>query len=319
MVLPSLWLGCWLLQGSAASPLAEYDPQPSAPPLPLVTQDSASRAQAIEDSSRSRWSSRVSVVGHHFFANELEDGPGEVAVQQLDARLGLGRRLSDRRRLGLFARIERSIYDFDDQASIGGFRFHELDLVRLSASHVTEFNPDTVWTVTGGLALGFESGAEMSEALTYGLGSTISFRLNSSFLVTLGGFGWTRLDDDPLYYPWFQLDWSPTEKLHIGSEGQGYGVGYAWYDDLSAYLNFSFVERNFRLDHDRPGIVDGVVRDGEFALNTGLIWQANDRLRVELYGGLALRQLTVLDDVSIGVDDTIEPTPYVALNLGYSL
>lgn len=267
------------------------------------------------------WRAEATVVGHHFFAAGLDEGPGELAIGQADVRLDLSRRLDEKRSLGFRLRHETSFFDFQDGAAIGGLvdPFDELHLASLGATLVTRGSNDFSWLVTVYAALGYQSGAELSDGLTFGGGSTLTFRISSKLLLTVGAFGNTRLEDDPLVYPWLQLDWQPTERLHVGREGSGVGVGYSWLEHLSAYANVSFVERNYRLADDAPAsIASGVVRDDEFALNAGLAWKPEGPWTVELYGGVALRELSLLEDDAGVADATVDATPYAALRVGYA-
>lgn len=269
------------------------------------------------------WRAEATLVGHHFFAAGLDEGPGELAIGQAEVRLDVSRRLDEKRSLGLRLRHETSFFDFQDGAAIGGLvdPFDELHLASLGATLVTRASDDLSWLVTLWTALGYQSGAELSDGLTFGGGSTLSFRISSKLLLTVGAFGNTRLEDDPLVYPWLQLDWQPTERLHVGREGSGIGVGYSWLEDLSAYANVSFVERNFRLADDASlpaSIAGGVARDDEFALNLGLAWNPEGPWRVDLYGGLALRELSLLEEDELVADASLDATPYAALKLGYA-
>lgn len=273
--------------------------------------------------SESEWSWSVSAVTHHFFEVDFDDGvPGNLSLGQADVRFELGRKLDEKRSLGLFWKLEQSRYDFETPA---GDLFDDVfdDVYRgiFAATLVTRESEDFSWLTTVNASVAGESGAHLGDAVTFGGGLTFTFRAFSDFLFTLGGFGNTRLEDDPLVYPWFQVDWQPSERIHVGQEGSGYGIGYEWLENTRAYASFSFVERNYRLDgtitDGATTITDGVARDDEFALNVGLIWEY-PHYEVELYGGAAIREITLLDDDD-EIDDRItEAGPYFAVRWTWS-
>ena len=277
-----------------------------------------------------KWSLRGYLVGHRYFAADLDDSPGHLSIARLGLRVGASRTVDRKRSFGVFGRFEESFYDFGDGARISGFDgvspaprrlvpADDVALAGLAVSLTTRETPDLSWTLVARTNVGFEPGADVADALVYGGGATVTFRAFSDFLVTVGGFGSTRLEDDPLFFPWFQLDWEPTEKLKIGGqEGGGYGVGYKWLEDTTTYLNVSFVERQYRLRDD--GVLpSGVLRDSEFALNTGVIYQPG-RFRAELFGGFAFRRINVQNDGNTFFgDDETDIGPYLGLSLSYGL
>lgn len=264
------------------------------------------------------WSIEVSVIGHHFLVSDLKSAPGRLALSQGAVRLQLGRQLDAKRRLGLGLGFEQSFYDFSGGSGVFDDPFDHVSQTGFGASLVTRECEGLSWTTTAYAAMGYEPGARAQDGVTVGGGATTTIRVHRAVLLTVGGFANTRLEDGPLFFPWLQLDWQPTERLHIGEEGSGVGVGYSWFEDLSAYINLSFVERQFRLD--ASGVAPrGVARDDEFALNTGLVWDGAEHLRVELFGGVAFRQLALLAN-DVLIDETgVDPTPYLAFNVGYGL
>ena len=267
----------------------------------------------VEDET---WSFGVSLIGHHFVKSDLKSAAGQLVLSQGAVRLRLGRRIDAKRSLGLGVGFEESSYDFTAGSGVFADPFESVSQISLGATLATRESEGLSWMATAYTAMGYESGARIGDGLTVGGGATATFRVHKAILLTVGGFANTRLEDAPLFFPWLQLDWQPTERLHIGQEGSGVGVGYSWLEDLSAYANVSFVERQFRLG---PGGVAprGVARDDEFALNVGIVWEAAEHLRVELFGGVAFRQLALLAN-DVLIDETgVEPTPYLALNIGF--
>lgn len=265
------------------------------------------------------WSTSVTTLGQHFFAADLDDGPGELALSRAELRLALTRELDPRRRLVLHLRHETSLYDFEDGGGLAG-TLDPADMLQrstLGATLTTSESGDLRWLLLAYGSLGFEDASELEDGLTIGGGATVTFRVSSRFLLTAGVLGNTRLEDRPLVYPWFQLDWQPTERLHVGEEASGLGVGYAWIENMRAYASLSFTERNFRLSDD-SGLSDAVLRDDEFALNGGLVWEPDSPWSLELTAGLALRTLTLLADHDELGDDHLDPAPYVALRLSYA-
>ena len=60
-----------------------------------------------------------------------------------------------------------------------------------------------------------------------------------------------------------------------------------------------------------------MFRDDELSANLGVLWTPSDELAVELTAGVALRETTLLTDGGDGIQDDVDPAPYLGLSISY--
>jgi hypothetical protein len=196
--------------------------------------------------------------------------------------------------------------------------FERVHQTSIGMSLITRESENFTWLASVFGRAGAESGASLSDSGVYGGGGTITFPVSDNLRITVGGFVTTRLEDDPFFFPWFQVDWEVTDKLHVGQEGTGVGIGYLFSDDVKSYANFFYNVRQYRLD-DRGPLPGGVGRDDEYGLNAGVTWTASESLRVDFFGGINKREITLLDNsVNVGQSE-LDPAPYFGIALSYVL
>ena len=263
------------------------------------------------------WSFDSTLGGKLFQRADLDEG--DVSLARIGVRFEALHPLGRWRDLGLELRVEQSGYDFSDSSTIDGV--DEVWLFSLGSSLTTRMRDDWSWTLHLNASAGAEDSADWSQSLTVGGGASATLPMTKDWSLTAGGFASSRLEDDPLFYPWVQLDWQPNDQVRLGDSGDGYGLDVSWVEGISTYVNLSFVERQYRMDGyevDEVDFSDGAFRDSEFAVNAGAVFQWNSRLKLEFFGGAAIRELTLLDDGESEVfQDTTRPTTYFGLALRY--
>jgi hypothetical protein len=112
------------------------------------------------------------------------------------------------------------------------------------------------------------------------------------------------------------VDWRVTDDLRfsvIASADPGLLATYRASERLDLYARLQLDERQFRLK-DQNTLQDAVVVDSEVSGIAGLVWHARG-LDVELFGGLADRNMEIDADGEELVDDGVE----VAAVFGASL
>lgn len=271
------------------------------------------------------WSLRPNAWARHAFGADVEGAPGDLSVSRLGASMVASRPWGESRSLSLGLSHERVSYDFAGGEPIFGAG-NPLERPSRSSVWTTwaqRESEDFGWSATFFTSAGLEAGAELSDSWTWGGGASVDYQLTDNFAVQLGVYGTSRLEDSFFVYPVSAIDWQVSEDVHVGSEGNGVGVGIDLGNDVYTYTNIAFGVRQFRLDEDGFGpsqtFPGGVFRDDELSANLALVWTPRERLRVEFYGGLALRQLTLLDVEGAGFQLELDPAPFVGAALSFGL
>lgn len=305
---------------------------PGGPADPHLDLDLGRGAQEQEEEEEAPqeegWSYRAFAFGRAYGGADFDDAGGDLDVHRFGVAFTASRPLGGDYRLTLGTRVERSEYDFGGSSFTGGVSDPFDDLYRPSvwASLSGVYSEEVSWTGSLFTSAGVESGAGFSDAFTYGLGGTVRYEFSDTFALSLGLFGTTRLEDDFLVYPVSAIDWQISEDLHLGSEGSGVGLGLELSEKVRTYFNVAFEVRQFRLDGDDFAVptgsgpvqfADGVFRDDELSANLGVLWTPSDELAVELTAGVALRETTLLTDGGDGIQDDVDPAPYLGLSISY--
>ena len=279
--------------------------------------DINSREAQFGDFSSEGWRFGASVAGMYYPGVDFDSASGDVTTQRYRARLSASQPLDEKRRMTYALTHEQSSYDFDG-ANLGGIPdpFDRVFQTTLSASFQTRESEDVSWFVNGFARMGAESGADFDDATVYGGGAVVTFPAWENFRLSVGGFVTSRLEDDAFFFPWFQIDWQVTERLSVGQEGSGVGIGYLFSDRLKSYGNLFYNVRQYRFDDDAP-IPGGVGRDDEFGVNLGLLYTASERVRWDFFGGINLREITLIDSGGSGVQDELDPAPYIGVSVSY--
>lgn len=260
----------------------------------------------------------VTVSGTHMPEADFDELPGGVTTNRVRATISARQPIDDKRRMIYALSHEASFYDFDG-ANLGGVvdPFDDVFQTSLSASFQTQETEKWSWFLNAFARVGAEAGADFDEAAVYGGGAVVTFPAWEGLSLSVGGFVTTRLEDDPFFFPWFQIDWQVTDKLRIGQEGNGVGIGYLLSERVKTYGNFFFNVRQYRLADDSP-LPGGVGRDDMFGFNAGLLYSATDHLRWNFFGGFSFRELTLLDSTGGGVQEELDPAPYFGVAATYS-
>ena len=248
---------------------------------------------------------------------DFADDPGSVSTTRGGVSLAAIRPLDEKRRLTFGLGHERSAYSFDGSDFVGVEEpFDGGSITSASISLVTRESETLRWSAVVSGRVGMEDGAKFGDSATWAAGGTVTFPVLDEVLLTVGGFVTTRLEDDPFFIPWVQLEWQITERLRLGRQGSGVGLGYRLAGDVHTYSSFSFDVRQFRLDDDGP-FPEAVVRDDELGVNLGAVWTPNPSARIEGFVGIVRRELTLLDGDAALSNQLLELAPRLGLSASW--
>ena len=176
------------------------------------------------------------------------------------------------------------------------------------------------WYVLGAglVTAGWESGADFSEAWTYGGFGGVGYKFSDRFTMALGAGFSTRLEEDPTFYPFISLRWQATDSLLLETQGLGLRLTSTINDHLAVYLNGGYASRDFRLA-DSGSEPDAALEDRAVAIGAGLKWTPIANLELSVEGGaIVYRELQLWDAGGdrLSKEET-DIAPYIGLKLRY--
>lgn len=217
---------------------------------------------------------------------------------------------------------EVSFYDWSGSNTIfpgNSESFEDLYSVRvlLAARH----RIDGPWHVSlGGIgrAQG-EAEASFEDSLTGGGFLAAGYDFSPRSRIDFGVGVFTRLEDDTLVIPYFNIQAQLTERVRIEAPGLGLSLITTINDQLEFAVKGEVELRDFRLDDSRPAWRDGVIQDLRVPIGVELIWKPLEYLTLALEGGAVVYQEYEFRDASGDELNDIEtqPAPFVGLRLEY--
>lgn len=210
----------------------------------------------------------------------------------------------------------------------GAFDFSDFepweDIHELRGTVVGRYALDEQWAFFGGPSIGLamESGADASDALTFGFIAGVTYKINDRMVVG-GGLGvTTEIEDSATVRPIVIINWRINDHWSLesgyldaaGGGGPGAEIRYHINDQWSVAGGGQYQEKRFRLDEDGP-VPDGVGEDTFVPIYAKLTWTINQHAALELLGGVSFGGELRLED-SHGhkiFDEDYDPAPLFGL------
>lgn len=240
----------------------------------------------------------LNTAGRYTFESDFDGKEGHAAVTRVGGDLSVSAALSERWRLGLSVGYAFSEYEFTDlDLAVPGVSTDD----PIDGLHTTSFGVSATyainqeWSVTtaGGVRWDFESGADAWDAVTGSIGASANWRFSDRLILGLGAGVGTRIEDDPLAFPFFFLRWELTDKLTLETrrigfldERAGVVATYEICPMASVFVSAAYETREFRLADGDPALEDGVLRDSRVPVALGLEWKPAEGLVIALEGGI---------------------------------
>jgi hypothetical protein len=176
------------------------------------------------------------------------------------------------------------------------------------------------WVLDLALVSGRSQDVSLSNSL-YGEGAVgILFHASERFDVGIGVAGRSRIEEEGQLIPLPLVDWRPTDDLRFSllpSADPSLRADYRFNERLDGYASVSYDERQFRLK-DQNQVQEAAAVDTELAGLVGLIWHATN-LDIELFGGVAGRNMELDIGNTNVADDDVDPTGLVGASLTWIL
>jgi hypothetical protein len=313
-IAPTLALGQSTISSDQSStPAADaHHPRPSDQTRPTQAETEADKRFTIELRPRVE----------HTFDGDLRDSEGSVSVTRAGGGLGLSFAASKQLIILVNADAEYSCYDWSD---VGDLLPSGEDPIK--NAYTARFTPGIVyalnetWSLTGGgiIELSGETGADLSDSITYGGFFGARYKVSDSLGLTFGVIAKTRLEDDAIAVPLLGVRWQINDKLSLENEGLGLKLITKINEQWRASIFGRFELRDYRLDDDNS-IPEGVLRDTRVPVGLGIEWRPNPRVSVSLTGGATVYQKFTFDDANGDQieSDRTRPTPFIGLSASFA-
>lgn len=209
---------------------------------------------------------------------------------------------------------EHSRYEYEDISElIGGSNSDfDVDANILRVAPAFMYRHDDRWMFFGGpiAEFGFESGADIGDADTYGAFASARYRVNDKFAVSFGATAKTTIEDDVSVYPVGGIEYKFADDLVVGTSGAQLGfnvrIGKRFSEQLAVSVFGGYQNRDYRLDDDSL-IPEGVLRDTRVPVGIELVWRPSENVVFRFGGGAVVWQETTFDDEDgdeIGSDES---------------
>lgn len=286
----------------------------------LLAAGSAASAQQETFSTQETRYTLIPYTIYNFPADIGDDG--EMSVWRGGLGFDVATPINDRIGFRFSVLGEYSDYDFDDVGDvIGGGSDFDAETYILRVAPAFMYRHDERWMFFAGpiVEFGFEGGADLGDAVTYGGFGSVRYRVNDKFAFSLGATAKTTIEDDVTVFPIGGIEYKFADDLVVGTSGAQLGfnvrVGKRISERLAVSVFAGYQSRDYRLDDDSL-IPEGVLRDTRVPVGLELSYRPNDNVVLRLGGGVVAWQETEFDDKDghkIGRDRS-DPTGFFAFS-----
>jgi hypothetical protein len=265
------------------------------------------------------------------FIGKADFGSFEARSYQPEGRLKLTVPVAKNAGLRLLGTGRVVIYDFDGASDLAGDDpgsekpFDSLNswTLRLQGAYFldedwTLFSDKERWSILVD-AFGkarWESGSDLSDALTWGGTLAVGYKLAERLEVAAGLSIRTKLMKDGIgVSPLIEVDWRINDDWRVRSYGVGLEIERRLTESFRLFARARLEGRSYRLE-DRGGTIGkGKIQIRQLPAALGLRWNLARRFRLTVaLGAVAYHRLRVKseDDDTIG-SETADPSPYVVV------
>lgn len=295
----SLSLALIVLSVFISAPLSQAQPGS----IQRVQPESRQGKPISEKSFFEKWSVRINTNAEHMFNTDI-DGGGKFNI----TRLGLNHdaTFTATQRLRVTFGSSYNYYNFDFSGSQGFAGLRPWRNVSISNNSMrVSYAVTRNWGVFAMpiISYGAESGAPFWDSFTVGGMAGVSYRTGPNFIIGIGGFVGSRLEQSVIGYPIGFLDWWITERLRFSTLASGARNDFGPKAELSYNLGRGFkvassigYEFNrFRLEED-GNFSEGIGDFRALPLIGRISYDVNKYLTLNTYGGFLFSGSMELED-----------------------
>lgn len=272
-----------LLLGASVSLALAGDPAPPAPARPYFKDD--------------EFPGSVGLIYSHWFRSQLDRSSAGISVDRVALYSDVSIKLAGPWSLDLDFLYDYSHYrvrglgtvaPIPGNALVTASPLREANLLRVDA--IFGYRLNRQWRLLAGprFEIAGASGAEISQATTYGATAAVEYTFRDKTALTLGATVQTRLEGKTQVFPYFRLNpgFANFEKIDFEARPNGGLVRYSFTRHFGIFVQAAYDTREYRLKSNGP-LPGGVWRERSIPVSLGFTWQPSNRLSFNAFGGAA--------------------------------
>ncbi|MDG1500857.1 MAG: hypothetical protein P8N31_13120 [Planctomycetota bacterium] len=275
--------------------LAPNPPKAPAPSSPLALGPGLGDLTLRTLDGNGDWDAKFDFNGAAYKSTRVKGAPESLDLDRFGGRLELQHSMPAEQVVSLGFEYERLAYG--NNYMLGGTTapLHSADHWRVDATWFGAQDAPIPWFASARAEAGLVDGAKPLDELTFGgnLGATVPLMEHVGVKLVIDVN--ERHEDDVRILPLALLDWRISEAWHLGDQAGGWGLGFQGNPATNYFLSVNLEERGYRLGKE-SGAPDAAIYDEELSLRGGMVWHPNPGLKVDLFVGLAERELELRDD-----------------------
>lgn len=256
------------------------------------------------------------------FRGDIRDADADVQLTDVGASARFIWEANEDLRLTFEVGGRYSWYDWGGDSAVfpgGSDSFEDVLSVHLIASGRQRISGPWALILGGVGRSQSEVGADFGDSITAGGFVAAGYDFSEEAWIDFGVGAFSRLEDDPLLIPYFNVRWPISDKVRLDISGLDGAVVGVVSEHLEVALRGRVEYRDFRLDDSRPAWRDGVVRDLRIPVGVEVAWKPVAGLTLAVEGGAAVYQeFEFLDSDGDHLSDVeTEPTAFVGFRIEY--
>ncbi|MFT4710841.1 MAG: hypothetical protein ACI9D0_001893 [Bacteroidia bacterium] len=241
------------------------------------------------------WDAKFDFTGAAYRSTRIKGAPESIDLDRFGGRLELQHDMPAAQVVSLGLEFESLSYG--NNYVLGGATTPLLtaDHWRMDATWFGAQDAIIPWFVSARAQAGLVDGDKPFDELTFGgnLGATVPLMEDVGVKLVIDVN--ERYEDDVRILPLALLDWRISETWHLGDQAGGWGLGFQGNHATNYFLSLNLEERGYRLDK-QSSAPEAALYDEELSLRGGMVWHPNPGIKVDLFLGLAERELELRDD-----------------------
>jgi hypothetical protein len=256
-----------------------------------------------EKSFFEKWSVRINTNAEHMFNTNI-DGGGKFNITRLGLNHDATFTATERLRITFGSSYNYYNFDFSGSQGLAGLRPWRNMSVSNNSMRVS-YALTRNWGVFAMpiISYGAESGAPFWDSFTIGAMAGVSYRTGPNFIIGIGGFVGSRLEQSVIGFPIGFLDWRVTERLRFSTLASGARNDFGPKAELSYNLGRGFIVASsigfefnrFRLEKD-GNFSEGIGDFKALPLMGRISYDVNKYLTLNTYGGFLFAGSLELED-----------------------
>ncbi len=290
----------------------------------VFAQADESTAESLEVASESDATPRVSVSPHPMvsllFEADLDGHNADVSVWRVETSTTITFDASSDWHLSLELGSGFHFYNFGGDIGLGAgevldeARSHN---VGLTAIYIV----DVTWSVISGATLqaDYEDGADVGDALTYGVFGAAGYRVSDRLSIQFGAAVRSQLEDNALVLPFIGVQYQLSDLSNLHTKGLGIEYTTQINDELTASIFAQYEFEAFRLADDNPVLPAGVLEDNMIIVGASATWTPTSQFTLTgTIGAAVWHELEFRNDSGDDLGDIeTDTSPMLALRASY--